>query len=309
MVKKTYDPIKREETYKNGFLPQIPVPEPDCAIVLIARKEGSKMVVIDRESKIKGTEIRKGKYDYLVEIDKHSYNIQIEIKVMSSDQVSYFTVLFSGMAAIKYPDIIYQEQIRDVAQHIENGVLSRLQNLAKKYNISEIDDLSHDIENEFKTPEYIDGGIGVRDISVLVKSDEHYEKLLEEKRKIRYQRELDREKSDAADEARQRFSNPGIASYTEYIDGNVSALEANENMREEMDKNLDLKVRQAEKIIKLGLQLEDEGWIEKEQMKKNAAEVMQNLLSSSESVSDKQRISMNSIDEIEAKEIYRKFED
>ena len=76
MVKKTYNPIKREETYQCGFLPKIPIPEPKCAILLIARREGSRMMVISDESKIKGSDIKKGKYDYLAEIDMHQYNIQ-----------------------------------------------------------------------------------------------------------------------------------------------------------------------------------------------------------------------------------------
>lgn len=309
MVKKTYNPIKREETYQNGFLPQIPIPGPKCAIVLIARKEGCKMKVIDNESKIKGTELKRGKYDYLAEIDKHSYNIQIEINVMSNDQVSYFTIFFSGIATVRDPDIVYQEQIRDVAQHIENGILTNIQSMAKNYNISQRDYLLHDIENKYNIPEYLDCGISVSNINVLVKSDEHYEKLLEEKRRIRYQRELDKEKGDAADEARQRFSDPGTASFKEYIDGNITALEANEHMREEQEKNFDLKMRQAQEFIKFGQQLENADWIDKEQMSKNATEVLQNLLSGSGSVSDKHRVSMNNTDELDTQDIYREFED
>lgn len=307
MVKRTYNPIKREEAYQNGLMPKIPIPEPKCAIVLIARREGSRTKVITNESRIKASDIRKGKYDYLAEIDMHQNNIQIEIKAMSRDQVSDFTITLSGIAVVTEPDIIYREQIKDVAQHIENGVMTELQSMAADFDISEWDYLKRDIEEKFGAHVYIDSGISVNSISVLVKSDENYGRLLEEKRKIRYQRELDKDKSEAAEEAKQRFRDHGTASYKEYIDGNMSAAEANAQWREEQEKTFDMQMRQAQGFIQVGEQLENTDWVDKDQIARRAEEVLQGFTLGGGSSNSGNRIGMkgNGMDD---SDIFREIE-
>ena len=309
MVKKTYNPIKREETYQNGFLPIIPIPAPKCAIILIAKKAGSSMMVITDQSKIRKSDIKKGKYDYLVEIDTHQYNIQVEFKATSNDQISDFTISFSGIAAVTEPDIVYREQIRDVAQHIEDGILAEIQSMAANCRISERDLLKEDIENRFGAQVYIDSGISVSNISILIKSDEQYEKLMAEKRRIRYQRELDKEKSEAANEAKQQFGDPGTASFKEYIDGNISVSEAKERWLEEQENNFNMRIHQAREIIKLGQELEGTDWEDKNVIEKKASQVLQGLLASNENTSNDNRISMNTEDSAEDLDIYREYED
>ncbi len=309
MVKKTYNPIKREDTYQCGFIPKIPIPEPKCAILLIARREGYRMMVITDESKIKGSDIKRGKYDYLAEIDMHQYNIQIEFNAMSNDQVSDFTISFSAVAVVIEPDIVYREQIKDVAQHVENGILADIQGMAAECDISERDFLKRSIENKFGAQVYIDNGISVSNINVLVKSDAEYEKLLAEKRKIQYQRILDKEKSEAANEAKQRFSDAGTASYKDYIEGNKTASEANAQWREESQKNFNMKVQQAQEFMKVGQQFEDSDWVNKEQLSQRAAEVLQGFMLGGGNSSTSNRIAMKNQSETEDSNIYREFED
>lgn len=309
MVKKTYNPIKREETYQCGFLPKIPIPDPKCAILLIARKEGSRMLVIAGESIIKGSQIKKGKYDYLAEIDMHQYNIQIEFNAMSNDQVSDFTISFSAVASVTEPDIVYQEQIKDVAQHIENGILADIQSIAAECDISEKDFLKRSIENKFGAQVYIDNGISVSNINVLVKSDAEYEKLLAEKRKIRYKRMLDKDKGEAADEAKLRFSDAGTASYKEYIEGNITASEANAQWREENEKIFNMKIQQAQEFMKVGQQLENSDWVNKEQLSQRASEVLQGFTLGGGNSSTSNRIAMKNQSEAEDSNLYKEIED
>lgn len=309
MIKKTYNPIKREETYQNGFMPKIPIPAPKCAIILIAKKAGSGMMVITDQSKIKKSDIQKGKYDYLAEIDMHQYNIQIEFKATSNDQISDFTILISGVAAVTEPDIVYREQIRDVAQYIENGILADIQNMASDCRISERDFLKQNIENRFGAQVYIDSGISVWNINVLVKSDEQYEKLLKEKREIIYQTELDEVKSKAADEAKQRFSDPGTAAFKEYIEGSKTASEANAQWRQEEEKNFDMKIRQAKEYMKVAQQFEDADWVNGDQIRQSATQILQALSANTESASASSRISMKDKDKVEDSNLYGELED
>lgn len=309
MVKRTYNPIKREETYQSGFLPKIPIPEPKCAILLIARREGSRMMIITDESKIKGSHIKRGKYDYLAEIDMHQYNIQIEFNAMSNDQVSDFTISFSAIAVVTEPDIVYRAQIKDVAQHIENGILADIQGMAIECDISERDFLKRSIENKFGAQIYIDNGISVSNINVLVKSDEEYEKLLAERRRIRYKRMLDKDKSDAANEAKLWFSDAGSASYKEYIEGNITALEANAQWREENEKTFNMKMQQAQEFMKVGQQFEDSDWVNKEQLSQRAAEVLQGFTLDGGNSSVSSRIAMKNQSETVDSNLYREIED
>lgn len=309
MVKKTYNPIKREEEYQNGFMPVIPIPAPKCAIILLAKKAGSGMLVLTEHSRIKKSDIKKGKYDYLAEIDTHQYNIQIEFKATSSDQISDFTVSFSGVAEVIEPDVVYREQIRNVAQHIENGILAEIQSMAADCRISERDFLKQNIENRFGAQVYIDSGISVSNINVLIKSDEQYERLMAEKRRIQYQRELDQMKSEAANEAKQQYGDAGTASFKEYIDGNITVSEAKERWREEEERDFNMRIHQAKEIIKIGQQLEGTDWEDKDVIERKASQVLQGLLSSGENTSSGGRISMNTEDVADSQNIYRELED
>lgn len=60
MIKKTYNPIKREEPYQNGFMPKIPIPAPKCAIILIAKRAGFSMMAITEQSKVKNLRYKRG---------------------------------------------------------------------------------------------------------------------------------------------------------------------------------------------------------------------------------------------------------
>lgn len=309
MIKKTYNPIKREEPYQNGFMPKIPIPAPKCAIILIAKKAGFGMMAITEQSKVKKSEIQKGKYDYLAEIDMHQYNIHIEIQATSNDQISDFTIAFSGVAEVTEPDVVYREQIRDVAQHIENGILADIQSMAANCRISERDFLKQNIENRFGAQVYVDSGISVRNINVLVRCDAHYEKLLEEKRRIHYQKELDEVKSKAADEAKQRFSDPGTAAYKEYIEGSKTASEANALWREEEERNFDMRIRQAKEYMKVAQQFENAEWVNSDQISQNATQILQRLAAGDDGVSAQSRISMQNKDKKEDINLYGEFED
>lgn len=309
MVKKTFNPIKKEDTYEYGFLPKIPIPEPKCSILLIARKAGSRMMVITDRTRIKSSDIKRGKYDHLAEIDMHQYNIQIEFNAMSNDQVSNFTISFSAVAAVIEPDIVYREQITDVAKHIEDGILADIQGMAAGCDISEKDFLKQNIENKFGSQGYIDSGISVSNINVLVKSDKEYEAFLKEKRKIQYDSMLNKDKSEAANEAKMLYRDPGTAFYKEVVEGKMTAAEANARWREEEKKDFDMEMEKMKEFIKVGQQLEDSGWVNIEQLQQKAAESLQGFTLGGGSESAGSRIDMKDQSETEDDNLYREIED
>ncbi|MBE7722295.1 MAG: hypothetical protein E7243_22665 [Lacrimispora celerecrescens] len=131
MIERTFNPILKEEAFKRSFFSKIPIPGPKKAVLLLSGAGGAEPLLIENGTQVRLADIRRGKYDQLVEIDLHPYNISFKEEVYSKDNISKFTVTVTATANVKEPDIVYQEQVHDVTQCVQDHTLAQIQEKAQ----------------------------------------------------------------------------------------------------------------------------------------------------------------------------------
>ena len=75
MIKKTYNPVIRDEAYKTTLFARIPVPRPNSVIVLTAGSDVGRSLCIRTGADVKPSQLRKSDYNRLTEIDTGEHYI------------------------------------------------------------------------------------------------------------------------------------------------------------------------------------------------------------------------------------------
>lgn len=275
MNQSTYNPILHEEEYKNGLFPNVPIPGHGQAILLVARTLNYRTLLIDKS--VKPSIIRKGKYDYLVEIDMHPRNIGINMEAMSSDHVSKFKIYIAATAVVVDPDLVYREKINDVAHYIKNGIESEIRGIAHKYKLSQFEFFKQDIENCLSAHGYIDGGLNISNIHVNVEGDEAFINKQQKIREIVDKAEIDQSIIIATEAAKEKFADRDTAIYSEYVTGNISALEAYEKKKKGEANDFDENIRRGKELFNLGKEFSQESWVNDRVMSKIAEETLNSV--------------------------------
>lgn len=235
---------------------------------------------------MKTSEIRKGKYDQLVEIDLHPNNIRLKEELASDDSVSKFSVTISATAFVTEPDVVYEEQISDVARLVSDVFFNQLQDMASDHSIRDVAGLKYDIKDALGNGGYVGKGISIQNINVVVKSDEKYEQLVRSKTDLDYKLELERKKAESSKELHQLYQNDVVAIFSEMAAGNITAEEAVNKTREGLSKDFDERLRQIRAATEYIKELEKDDMIDKGNTLHKVRELLNGLVTSIPSVSE-----------------------
>lgn len=286
MVTETFNPIIKEEAYKAGFFPIIPVPGPKRAILLYSSVLKGRPLIILNETIVKTSDIRKGKYDQLAEIDLHPNNIRFKEELASDDSVSKFSVTVSATAIVTEPDVVYEEQISDVARLVSDTFVNQLQDMASDHSIRDVAGLKYEIKDALGDGGYVGKGISIQNINVVVKSDEKYEQLVRSKTDLDYKLELERKKAESSKELYQMYQNDVVAIFSEMAAGNITAEEAVKKTKEGLSKDFDERLRQIRAATEYIKELEKDDMIDKDNTLRKVKDLLNGLVTSIPSVSE-----------------------
>lgn len=313
MIEATFNPILKEEAYKNSFFPVIPIPGPKKAIILIASGMKKGALMITNDTKVKTADIKKGKYDQLVEIDLHPNNICIREDVVSDDNISRFTVTIMATASVTEPDVVYEEQIRDVAGLAETVFLSQIQDIASEFSIRDNAGLKRAIRDALGDVSYLGNGISINSISVNVQIDKKYEELLKNRKNLEYNVELETEKANAAKMMQSIYPDNMTAVFSQFAVGEITSEEAVRRSKKGLSEDFNERIRQIKEVTEYIKELERDEMINKGDTINNVHALLNGIVSSIPSIPLNDKIGdTKAVEMIEHKtedNIYTAFED
>lgn len=280
MIEKTFNPILKEETFKRSFFPKIPIPGPKKAVLLLSGTGETGPFLIENGTQVRIADIRRGKYDQLVEIDLHPYNISFKEEVYSKDNVSKFTVTITATASVTEPDIVYQEQVHDVTQCVQDHFLAQIQEMAAEYSIRENAGLRDEIKRALSDISYLENGISLSNCNVIVQVDKKYESFLEKQLDLGYHTEFEKNKAVAAQEMKGIYADQVTAIFSEFAAGNIGVEEAIQRSKKGLSQDFDERLRQIREATDYIRSLEKDEMIREGDTLKNVEILLNGMISS-----------------------------
>lgn len=311
MVELTFNPIIKEEAYKNGLFPIIPIAGPKRAVLLVAGNSFKTPLVITDESKITISDIRKGKYDQRIDIDMHPNNIRFRQEAVSADNVSKFTIILSATAVVTEPDVVFQEHINDVAGQVENLMLSQIEDKAADFSIRDSSLLKRELRELFSDVNYLGNGISISSININIQVDKKYEDLLKNKLDLKYNAELEQEKAYTAEKMKLIYKDDMTAVFSEFAMGKISSQEAIQKSKEGLAKDFDERMRQMREVTQFVKELEKDEMINKGDTLKNVNSLINKLFGSIDimSLEGRNNLQLEMEEEIDYDNIFQPFTD
>ena len=280
MIERTFNPILKEEAFKRSFFSKIPIPGPKKAVLLLSGAGGAEPLLIENGTQVRLADIRRGKYDQLVEIDLHPYNISFKEEVYSKDNISKFTVTVTATANVKEPDIVYQEQVHDVTQCVQDHTLAQIQEKAAKYSIRENAGLKDEIKEALSGISYLENGISLSNCNVIVQVDKKYESFLEKQLDLGYHTEFEKSKAVAAQDMKSIYSDQVTAIFSEFAAGTIGVEEAIQRSKKGLSQDFDERMRQIKEATDYIRSLEKDEMIREGDTLKNVQVLLNGIISS-----------------------------
>lgn len=314
MKEKTFNPVLKEETYKSSFFPVIPIPGQKKAILLLSSITKAEPFVITNDTKVGTKTIRKGKYDQLVEIDMHPYNIKTKIEAVSNDDVSEFLIELTATAEVTEPEVVYSAHVLDVAAFVKESLAAQIQDIASEFSVYDSAALKKTLKQELGNICYLGNGISINSINIIIRLDEKYEKLLKSKRDLNYNVELEENKANAAERMKSVYSDNITAVFSRFAAGEISAEEAISRSKEGISEDFDERMRQYKEMMSYLKELENQDMIDNSNVRAKAEALVDGIFTSvPEMMLDSQGTTTKSLENGEAEKvqqnIYEIFQD
>lgn len=266
MIKKTYNPVIRDEAYKTTLFARIPVPRPNSVIVLTAGSDVGRSLCIRTGADVKPSELRKSDYNRLTEIDTGEHYIEIEMSLLSKDNVFSFIVDTSMTAAVSDPVLFLEEGIRDAAARIEAEMKPVLQELAEEYEIEDVRDFRDAVRNEMTHFALAKCGITLRGCAVNVRGDDQYLEYIRKRKKLTHKVQFEEEKAESARKISRFYSDPITSIFSEVADGKITAAQAIEKIRQNRDADFASNLKRAEQAMDLITKWRNDGIVSEEKI-------------------------------------------
>lgn len=269
----TYNPIKSEEAYITSFFPQIPYAAPKTAILLCRTGTSAKMVITEN-TKVKTSDIKRGKFNWQVEIDMHSHSVAFRDQYLSRDNVSKFEIEIRATASVVEPDSVYEQGVADVAEAIEEEMRGRIQEAASRYDLDSSPQLREAIKAELGDFYQLDSGIQVNNMNVLVRMDPKYEKLKE-------RTQYERIKAAEAQKLQEIYQDDYTAIFAEVAEGSITAAEASDRMKKSLSDDFDERLRQLRAAAPFANELKEKDLVRASGVANQMEQMIQTLLADS----------------------------
>ena len=261
MIKETFNPIIREETYQTSFFPKIPVPDVNSVILLIAGDDIRHALCIRTGNNVKPAALKKSKYDRLVEIDMRSHRVEIEMSLLSKDHVDYFNLHIRMSAMITEPQIFLEEKFTDVATRLENELKPTFQVLADCYEMEDIDNFKEAARNELSHFTLTKCGITLSNCDVNITVDDSYSAYLRQQKEIQRRTQLEQDKAKSAEIIADYYRKSDAVAFSGVADGKYSSEEAYLKLLDYKYKEFQTNLESTNKIIDMVEGMKNKGMI------------------------------------------------
>ncbi len=278
MIRSTYNPILREEPYQPSFFSRIPSPGSNSAILLISGDQIGQAMCIRPGSSVKPSDIRKNRYNRLVEIDTGTHNIEIAFSLLSNDNVSCFIVTAGMVAQVTDPFLFYAEKLSNAAERIQGELEPVFQELAETYSIDDISGFRNALRQEVDGFTLTQCGITISGCRISVRGDESYQNHLRKKSEISRKSEIDRAIAASTKQLSGLYPDPVTAILSRVADGSISIVEAMEQIRAWNLADSNQQKEKWDNIINQMIKLRDAGIISEEQLQEKIYPVLDGLL-------------------------------
>lgn len=134
MIIKTFNPIITEKPYNISLFSKPLCPKPKTAIIMYRTGSNNKIVITEHLN-VKKRDLKKKKFDWMVEIDMHSHTIAFQEDYFSNNNISKFKIEITASALIITPEQVHKQGIYDVTKAFKEDIKNRIQELASGYNL------------------------------------------------------------------------------------------------------------------------------------------------------------------------------
>ena len=268
MIRKTYNPILRQETYKPNFFAKIPEPGINSAILLIPGDDLRQALCITAGTDIRPSDLRKKAYNRLIEIDTADHYIEIELTLLTRDNVSSF-ILTAGMTArVTDPAVFLEEGITNAAERAEKELKQIFEELADEFEPEELREFREAARNEISHFTLTRCGLSLSGGTVNVRGDQKYQEFLQKKKDIARQKELEQVKAEAARQLSGIYADMITAVYSEVADGKITAAEAQRKIKQIKDTDFNVGMQQRDQVLEFFTKMRDAGIATEEELQK-----------------------------------------
>lgn len=300
MILTTYDPITAEKAYTVSFFPKIPYAGPQKALIL-SGNGGERRLVITENTRVKTSDLKRGKFSRMAEVDIQPHTVAFKEKYLSVDRVSKFEIEIRATAQVREPEQVYEQGIHDVAQALLEEMEGHLQELAAAYELEESGRLREAVKSELGDYYQLNSGIEVRGIRVSVRMEQQYEKL-------RAKTQYEKAKAVEAKKLQNVYTDSSTAILAELAEENITAEEAVRRMKKGLSEDFDERIRQVRAVAALAEELQNQDFLKGSGVAEQMGKAVQELISDS---MGRKKISLEEKNpKLEAKENpYRPFDE
>ena len=150
--------ITRDEAFENGLFPRKPTQKPGSAFVLAGGREPPAIV----SNKLAISDIRRGKFDRVVEILTNPYSMVIHMDAISKDAPFQFDVNVKVSVQVMDPLVFFAAQVKDVPSALASALHAAVRRVAKQYSIRDCNMLDEALFAALPQKEVYDGNTGMQ---------------------------------------------------------------------------------------------------------------------------------------------------
>lgn len=262
-----FNPIIREEKFSNGFFTMVPNPQAGTAIILSVKEKTDGMRVIDWNNRITPKEVKKGKYDWLVEVDVMPHAMEIEMQTMSANHIYSFKIKLRVRVTVIDPKRIYLSGIRDMENAVRNSLEGVIDECSEECEIHEIKRLKEKIRENFSVAYDMEEGFRVEVQNIIVDMDEQVKAQLREKEDLVVKKQLREKEVEMANELYNKYG-PETGMFINIIKGEKNPEEIEKYRRTERAEEFNTQINMAERTMELFQKMQDSGMISENDMQK-----------------------------------------
>lgn len=311
MVEKTYNPIMQEKNIKTGIFQRLPIPDTKRAIILLSTISDSRLLCVTTDSNLRMSALAGKKYNRQIDIDLSPHDISFKNEVLSQDNISKFTITVTVTASVTDPERVYLEKVTNVGKYVESYLIGRIEDQASLFSIRDNVALKQELKDDIEGIRYLESGIKLEHVHVIVRIDKKYEEFLEQKQSMKYRTELERDKAKASEEMRGIYQDQITAIFSNFVTGEIGIEEAIQRSKKEMSQDFDERMRQIKEATDYIKSLGEEV-LDNEIMTKSVNALLSSMISSIPNIAIEGGKTVSGVlEDNKAKEnnIYRQFKD
>lgn len=241
-MEKTYNPITASTAYDNNFFAKIPFPPPGFSTVLTSDQDVP--LLIYNNSVPTKERIRKGKYNWMTQVDMRPHDIAFEAELLSKDNISKFHVAINMTAKVENPDQVSLDNVTDVTAAVKSSMLPELQYQANLYLMEDIQAFREALSATLGIA-HLASGIQLSNIRLQINPDRKYVEEQEALRQLQRKKIFETARAEVAQELSELYDDPVKQVFAEFATDRITVEEAADRLRAKDAASFDETLRRA----------------------------------------------------------------